>query len=299
MFKGIICEVSGEQCSPEECLACAHSLINGCQHTAPMLAYYLAGRRPDNFGLTITTLQSCARKVQLKQQVDYWEKPEALWALARGTSLHTSFAAAAKAACPTAIVEQRFSLPVCCDDDFVMVSGEPDLFYPEQGHLVDYKTTIAAPRPRVVYVCLETGEVVLEGASRSKKPFACPSCGGNHRLDEARRELPAEARPKNIQQVQLYALLLQENGFDVRTAELVYMDMKGSTRISVPLLPANEAWAELEGLVRKHRVTSNNLAPVLTNSDETWECNYCPVKGACDDALYESQKESELLSEIF
>lgn len=300
MFKGIVCEVSGERCSPEECLACARSLINGCQHTAPMLAYYLTDRRPDNFGMTVTTLQSCPRKVQLKQLVDYWEKPETLWALARGTSLHASFAAAAKALDPTVVVEKRFSLPVFCGDDIVMVSGEPDLFYPEQGHLVDYKTTISAPRPRVVYVCLETGEIVLEGASRSKKPFACTSCGGNHRLDEARREMAAEARPKNVQQVQLYAFILQQNGYYVRTAELVYMDMKGSTRISVPLLTEEEAWAVLEDLVQKHhQETINDLAPVLTDRNDTWECNYCPVQGACEEAQQKAFEESELASEIF
>lgn len=67
-FEGFICEVSGEVVFPLHCLECARGGAPGCPMTAPVVKGILDGLRPDDFGLTVTSLLACARKERLKQE---------------------------------------------------------------------------------------------------------------------------------------------------------------------------------------------------------------------------------------
>ena len=61
-FTGFICEVTTNPVTPTECLACARAgPLPGCPMSAPVVKGILDGLRPDDFGLTVTTLLGCAR----------------------------------------------------------------------------------------------------------------------------------------------------------------------------------------------------------------------------------------------
>ena len=111
-FQNFICEVTGEPTPPQACLACARSgALPGCPMTAPVVKGILANMRPDDFGVTITTLLGCPRKFQLKQEVDYNLRPSEMWWAYRGQLMHDVSARYAQDD-PNAVVEQRYSVMV-------------------------------------------------------------------------------------------------------------------------------------------------------------------------------------------
>jgi len=73
--------------SAHYCLACARDGAPGCPMTAPVVKGILDGLRPDDFGLTVTTLLACSRKEQLKQGWPYHLRPSESWCAYRGQLL--------------------------------------------------------------------------------------------------------------------------------------------------------------------------------------------------------------------
>lgn len=73
--------------SAHYCLACARDGAPGCPMTAPVVKGILDGLRPDDFGLTVTTLLACSRKEQLKQGWPYHLRPSESWWAYRGQLL--------------------------------------------------------------------------------------------------------------------------------------------------------------------------------------------------------------------
>ena len=108
----------------------------------------------------------------------------------------------------------------------------------------------------------------------------------------------------HIQQVSVYAVMLRENGIPVNSAEIVYQDMAGQLRIPVELLPAEQVWALVEQRVAAH--TQAELPGVITDPDQSWECDYCPSRSACESlhggpvgkSLVAEQNEAQVLKEL-
>jgi hypothetical protein len=281
-FQTFICEISGEPTLPQDCLACARKgALPGCPMTAPVVKGILANMRPDDFGVTITTLLGCPRKFQLKQEWDYSLRPSELWWTYRGQLMHDVSARYAQGD-PDAVVEQRYSVMVDAPQGLNIISGQPDLVYLDRRHILDFKTIKAVPGPWRVYTCPETGIVLREGpyAWRPKMIY-CPHCfEGEHVARQIVQEGPPRAKKAHVQQVSLYRLVLAEHGIQVDTAEIVYMDMREQLRIPVELLSLDDAWQLIEQ--RLALFTTESLPDVLRDPDEVWECDYCPVRGVCE-----------------
>ena len=87
---GFVCDAEELPVTIEACLACARAgALPGCHQTAPVIAGIVHGLRPDDFGLTVTTLIGCARKARLMHESPYWLKPaQSYWAF-RGQIVHS------------------------------------------------------------------------------------------------------------------------------------------------------------------------------------------------------------------
>ena len=304
-FQGFICEVTAEPVLPAECLACARKGAPGCMMTAPVIKGILNNMRPDDFGLTVTTLLGCARKARLKQDQPYWLKPSELWWSYRGQLLHNVAAQYAKDDAQ-AIAEQRFSMLGQANGRMGEITGQPDLVLTDLGVLVDYKTTKRMPQPWKTYTCPATSDVIQDSqwAVRTKY-IECPFCeDGRHIAKDVLVLGKPRAYQGHIQQVSVYAVMLRENGIPVHTAEIVYQDMAGQLRIPVELLPAEQVWALVEQRVAVH--TQAELPGILTDPDQNWECDFCPARSACESlhggpvgkALVAEQNEAQILKEL-
>ena len=308
-FQGFICEITTEPVLPAECLACARKGAPGCTMTAPVIKGILSNLRPDDFGLTVTTLLGCARKARLKLEQPYWLKPSELWWSYRGQLMH-NIAAQYAHEDAQAIAEQRFSMMVQAHGQLIEISGQPDLVLVDRGVLVDYKTTKRMPQTWKTYTCPEAGNVIQEGqwAIRTKY-IECPFCeDGRHVAKDVLAQGKPRAYQGHIQQVSVYAVMLRENGIPIQTAEIIYQDMAGQLRVPVELLPTAEVWALLEQRVAEH--TQAGLPGIITDAEQTWECDYCALRSACEalhggpvgavllKAQAAEQNEAQLLKEL-
>jgi len=296
-FDGFICEVTGEHVKAQECFECARSGAPGCPMTAPVIKGILDGLRPDDFGLTVTTLLGCPRKEQLKQEWPYRLRPSESWWAYRGQLMHGIAHDFARED-GQAIAEQRFSIPVTTPNGkTIVVSGQPDLVLVDRRHMVDYKTTKSVPRPWLTFTCPETGAIIREGQWAPRgKTIKCPHCeDGEHAKNKVKSAGPPRAYKRHRQQVSLYRLLLWENGAEVDTAEIVYQDMAEQIRIPVTLLSIEKAWELLESLVALH--VQDDLPGILENPNEAWECDWCPVRGKCEE-LHGGPVGKEMLKHV-
>lgn len=94
--------------------------------------------------ITVTGLLNCLRKVVLEKRRELFVTPDELYFTFRGQLFHTLIAANQ---IPGAIVETRFSREIAG----LTISGQPDVIFPEQQKLVDYKSTRAVPRGAEAY----------------------------------------------------------------------------------------------------------------------------------------------------
>ena len=294
---GFTCDATELPVNIPDCLACARAgALPGCHQTAPVIAGIVRGLRPDDLpipnapperwwaagrGLTVTTLIGCLRKARLMQREPYWLKPsESYWAY-RGALMHGIAARYAEEA-DQVLAEQRLSIVVeTLNSTLVEVSGQPDLVLLDQKHLIDYKTTKAVPTGWRAYICPETDQVISEGPYALRRKYVeCPHCTlGQHDAKAIEVLSAPRAKVQHALQVSLYRLLLHRHGHIIETAAIIYMDMDTQLRVPVDLLSLDEAERYL-----RERVTlavQPDLPPVLTASDEVWECQYCAVSAAC------------------
>ncbi len=278
-FKGFLCEATGAKTAVGACLACARNgALAGCHMTAPVVKGILDRMRPEGFGLTITVLLGCPRKQRLQPPEDYWLKPSEAWWAFRGQLMH-GVAAEYAADDPLVIAETRFTM--IAPDGETTISGQPDLVIADRHHLIDFKTTKAVPGPARTWTCPETDIVIRESQFNWRNRWMdCRHCGSAHEARAIETTGQPRAYLRHVQQVSLYALLLWENGIEIETAEIVYQDMRTQLRVPVELLPLDEARALLEA--RLEPLTQPDLPDILTSPEDLWECDFCPVRAACE-----------------
>jgi len=303
-FKAFICEASGAFVSPESCWTCAHNGAQpGCHLTAPVVHGILSNMRPDQpeallaagFGtLTVTTLLGCPRKWRLKIEHDYAEKPSRLWWAFRGQIAHNIVEGYTLDDEQT-LVEQRLSfmvrparLPKRINDHIVMsgehvvLTGQPDLVYLDRRHLADFKSTKQVPKTWKTYTCPNTGEVLWEGQWRRRRDyvFRC-DCGEEHKPRDVETEGPPRPYPNHIRQVSIYAYMLAQNGVEIHSAEIVYLDMERTLRLPIELIPPEEIDTLLAERLPAFlsQAFPAPLEPI--NGKDPWECDYCPVREHC------------------
>ncbi len=280
---GFICDATELPVDIPDCLACARAgALPGCHQTAPVIAGIVRGLRPDDFGLTVTTLIGCLRKARLMQSEPYWLKPsESYWAY-RGALMH-GIAAQYAGETDQVLAEQRLSIVIeTLDGALVEVSGQPDLVLLDQKHVIDYKTTKAVPTGWRAYVCPETDQVISEGPyALRRKVIECPHCTlGQHDAKAIEVLSAPRAKVQHVLQVSLYRLLLHRHGYTVESAAIIYMDMATQVRVLVDLLSLEDAERYL-----RERVTlaaQSDLPPLISDPDGKWECDFCAVRAACE-----------------
>ena len=300
-FKGFLCEVSGEPVSAEECLDCAsHGAPIGCDMTSPVIRGIINGKRPDDFGLSVTTALGCPRQWRLKIVCDYFTKPSHEWWVYRGVALHT---AAETYAAEEGILSERrmnFLIPlgermppevngyVALVGDNVILTGKPDLVDVERGHIIDFKTSKKVPLRHYAYTCPKTGEILRAGKFPARYDFAC-GCGETHPAREIQKIGPPQARLDHLWQLAIYSLMLEENGVPIYTAEVVYQDMERQKRILVPAAELEKRKAEVQDyLERTLPLFTQAEIPVEADvpARAKWQCEkYCVVSEQCRERL--------------
>ena len=126
-----------------ECLRCAASHKNLCQFDYPILHAMQCNLR-DQDGISVSSLLNCLRKVVLQMNNDVYLDPTQLYYAFRGQLFH---AVIAQAQSDGAVAEQMFSRIVAD----IVLTGHPDVIYPEQKKLVDYKSTKRIPKDGIPY----------------------------------------------------------------------------------------------------------------------------------------------------
>ena len=280
-FAGFICEVDGKPRSPQDCLACAlKGSLPGCQFTPPILRGIVQANLPRGYtGWSVTQLTACPRKVRLRIEHPWHEKPSQLYYSWRGQIAHGIVEGAH--GLDQVLAEMRFSAEV----DGTLVSGMPDVVYVAHRHLQDYKTTKEVPGPWYVYTCPVCGKVMQEGRwklARGKRK-TCPHCKAYHTpkvVRAALTQLPPKPYSGHVAQVSVYRWLLHQNGVEVDTAEIVYLDMASVKRLPVTLwsLRRTEEWIRS----RLPALVAPDLPPRLAkDDDDVWQCKCCPVSDLC------------------
>jgi len=280
-FRGFICCVTGMQVSPNACYGCALKGAQlGCHFTAPIIRGITENSQDRGLNhLSVTELLGCPRKVVLKKEHDYWVKPdEAYWAF-RGELGHLAMERCAQG--PGMVAEKRIEAVV----DGFTITGKPDVIYPDRQSLQDYKTTRKVPGNWKTYTCAECGTVIREGqwAVRRGQGLTCQACGHEYASKEV-KDLLVEDPPRpydsHIAQVNLYRLILEQNGIRIDTAEIVYMDMSTVLRIPVEIWPL-ETTETLA--IKRIRALQASWIPggVQDDEDENWQCRFCPVSEVC------------------
>jgi len=114
------------------------------------------------------------------------------------------------------------------------------------------------------------------GITLTGKPDAVLHSEHRH-LDDYKttRRIPREPHAHHIAQVNLYAwLIAQTKHIAIKTAAIVYLDMGGVTRLSVPIWTRKKTEAFL-----RERI---GLWQTGTPTPQSWECKTCPLATVCD-----------------
>lgn len=143
MIKGFYCPEGKGEIPFEKCLKCAIFHKNTCQFDYPILSSMVLNLRKEE-GISVSSILNCLRKVVLQIRNDVYLDPRELYYSFRGQLFHTVIAQAQE---EKAIVEQRFERDIAG----ITLVGHPDVIYPEQKKLVDYKSTRRIPKEDIPY----------------------------------------------------------------------------------------------------------------------------------------------------
>jgi len=143
MIRGFHCPEGKGDLPFWQCLECAATHKNTCQFDYPILSGMYRNLRKGE-GISVTSLLTCLRKVVLQVRHDVYLNPKELYYAFRGQLFHAVIAQAHE---ERAVVEQRFEKKIAG----ITLSGHPDVIYPEQKKLVDYKSTKRIPKKETPY----------------------------------------------------------------------------------------------------------------------------------------------------
>ena len=294
---GFLCEVTEQPVSFQGCLACARQGAPGCSmvpaviHTAmnsirdPQYAQKLAEQAGAEIGYSVTELLSCTRQIRLKADVSYYEKPSALYRMNRGTGYHNLLSQYTDG-----VREEKLTWRFTYRGKSILLVGTPDMIEltPEGWFITDYKVTGNPPFGRKVNVCGRCDADLYNGDDGT----TCPNCGViRSKADITKVYRPPQARSSHALQVNLYALLIEKNADQLASqlgvknpnqfagAQVVYFGDKLPVRCPV-VLDRGAAMAHLK--VALAELISPDLPPVLSEVDELWRCDYCPVRSVCE-----------------
>jgi len=296
---GLLCEVTEEPVTFQECLACAQRGAPGCPMVpaiihdiassirSPEYANDLAKQAGADVGFSVTELLGCPRQYRLKKQHPYWEKPSSMYRMTFGSGYH-----AALSNYSAGITEETLTWKFKLLGKSVMLVGTPDLIElkPAGWFITDYKVTGNPPFGRKVPICNHCDLEMYKGDDG----LTCPNCGALNPRSSAisRVYRPAQARSSHVEQVNLYALLIEKNAVQIAKkhnlakpveqtcgGQIAYLSQKSIVRCDVPI-DRTAAMALLK--LRLSKLLSDDLPPILDDADELWRCDFCAVRAHCE-----------------
>ncbi len=285
-FNGFTCTVTGTHVSPDDCLTCAaqggREGADGlpCPLSAPVLRGIIENAQPRGLqAYSATELAGCPRQVVLQDQVPYDVDPEQAYWLFRGTLGHQIVEAYTHG---DAIVEQRLYATL----NGMLLTGQPDVVYPDRRLVVDYKTTKRVPRDRKIYTCPDCGAVLRDSQWKARKrtQLTCPDCERQYRAGDLNYATqPPVPYDTHVSQLSIYRWLLHENGIAVEFGEIAYLSMARTLRLPVELWPLERTENYLAKRLQRLLDTGPDGLPcgVWDEPDAQWRCDYCAVKDAC------------------
>ncbi len=296
---GFLCEVTNQAVSFQECLMCAQKGAPGCPMVPaaiyvavnsirdPKYSQKLAEQAGAEIGFSVTEILSCARQLRVKQENPYYEKPSSLYRMNRGSGYHGLLSEY-----PEGIREETLSWRFKFQGKSVLLVGTPDLVeLTSNGWLItDYKVTGNAPIGKKVMLCGKCEGETYKG----EDGLTCRDCGS---LLRSRSELiqvyrPPQPRSSHVMQVNLYALLVEKNADALAGrlkvanpgqfagAQVVYFPDKTPVRCQAPL-DREPTMAFLKKVLMA--LISSDLPPIVSEVDELWRCDYCPVRSLCEE----------------
>lgn len=246
--------------SVDECLEHSRtSWARGCSWTHPILKMMVNVERDY---MSPTGLQKCPREWFFQHATNYSVDPEKAWPRVRGTAFHANVESSEEG-----LSEVRLQRTIDIDGTAYVMRGQVDLIQNvNQPFIRDWKTTDIA-------MSLRLGT------------------------------LP---KADHIEQVSVYAWMLAANelgdSLTVSHGEIVYVDMKKQLRKQFAL------WdhVSVEGMIRarmplRSRMLNLGMAayaqgqgelvppemltelPDVLPVEDRWRCDYCDVRGACDE----------------
>ncbi len=264
-----LCEVTRRPVEVDTCLECA------LHHRAPscpldyLVLRKLAREIRDDEGVEllratgfpvvrVTSLIGCPRAAwyELHNVQPDPEPPSRLWARLRGTIFH-------EALLPRdgALTERRLAVFV---KGVAFVTGRVDWYDPTSETLVDIKTVSRRAR-----------------WDRANGGF---------------KEFEIKANPRHVQQLRLYKWLLEENGYPVTSARLLYLSMQQTKSIPVELTLDGVEEFVLDTL---SRITAETPPPPVPPEGEGWRCSYCPYGDCPSNANSSIRRPREELADPF
>ncbi len=295
---GLLCEVTEEPVTFQECLKCAQRGAPGCPMVPaiihdiassirdPEYANELAKQAGAEVGFSVTELLGCPRQYRLKKQHPYWEKPSGMYRMTFGSGYH-----AALSKYSAGIAEETLNWKFKLLGKSVLLVGTPDLIElrPDGWFITDYKVTGNPPFGRKVPICNHCDLEMYKG----EDGLTCPNCGALNPRSSAisRVYRPAQARSSHAEQVNLYALLIEKNAaalvkkhnlvdpVNFSGAQIAYLSQKGVTRCDVQL---DRATAVTLLKTRLSALLADNLPPIIDDADELWRCDFCAVRAHCE-----------------
>jgi predicted RNA-binding Zn-ribbon protein involved in translation (DUF1610 family)/CRISPR/Cas system-associated exonuclease Cas4 (RecB family) len=244
----------------------------------------LAAEHGADIGFSVTELLHCPRRQRLEEDHTWYEKPDGLYRMTRGSAVHDYLSRWSGG-----LKETRLSWTFKFLGRTITLSGMPDLveLRPEGIFITDYKVTENPPRDKTIWTC--SGCLIPVKKSGSK--FLCPNCGEIARSAAYRTVETARARSSHILQINLYGLLIEKNLRQVAVALGAIGDPPvcgGEVLYLPPTLPMRcpvtyDREATMAFLKQSLKVLlSPNLPPILAEDDEgKWECGFCPLAEVC------------------
>lgn len=287
-FKGFNCVHDGEPVFPDDCIKCSRKQATSgefkCNFTPQIIRGIAEGRQDrDLMAYSVTEVIGCHRRTVLKERYPYRVPlSQSYWAF-RGQLTH--------------LLVERFSnghgvaekrLYAHLGGTGQMLTGKPDIYYPDTRVLVDFKTTGKTPRTVKKYTCEECSAVIRANERRAGKDLACPDCGATYgKSDLEPTILPPRPKSSHVPQLNAYRWLLAQEGVEIGQLYISYMSMAKPRRVPVEMWSLEEAKtylkAKMMGLMA--REGPNELPEgVWDDADRNWRCRYCEVLEQCESA---------------
>ena len=220
----------------------------------PSALLALRQTREDGGGhLSPSGADRCHRQSILKAEHPYWLNPEKQWAAFVGAAVHKQLET--EDAHTEMFLSMDIDVPVGERLVAVTLKGTTDAYDPELRRITDYKT---------VSEYRKFDPVLRRGADRTA------------------------ADPSHVLQINLYRLLLEDNGFPVDSAQIWYVQTYKEAKRNVfdvdlwELDDIRQLATQLAEPIALYQITAA-LPPALdpADPDKGWLCRLCPVAALC------------------